>query len=341
MPRLPGPAQTALLTAAALWAMSYPVTVGALESMPPDDLIAARFTLAAALVVVVRPGLLRNLTRADLVDGLLLGLLMMGAIELQTVGLQHVPESTSGFLISLFVVLTPVISWLALRHRIDAKVWAGVALATAGVAVIAWHGLELRPGIAVTLLSAVVWSLHLIANSARSTPERALRLAVVQLIAGAVAASALAVPNGVSVPRDPHTWLLLSYLVVAATVVCFLLQTWAQAAMPATQAAVLLTCEPVFIALFAAFAGRPPSTRELVGGALVVAAMLVIEAPAITALRRPRSPLRRARRHHHWSRARGSARRRRAADRRPAAPTRPGRRLPQRRRRAARTRATR
>lgn len=335
MPRMLAP-QPALLAAAALWALSYPVTVGVLDSMPPDDLIAARFTLAAALVIAVRPQLLRGLTRTDLVDGVVLGLLMLAAIVLQTVGLQHVSESTSGFLISLFVVLTPVISWLLLRHRIDAKVWAGVMLATGGVAVIAWHGLEVRPGVAVTLVSAVAWSLHLIANSSRSTPQRAVRLAVVQLVAGAVAATAFAIPDGVVLPHDARGWAGLGYLVVAATVVCFLLQTWAQGAMPATQAAVLLTCEPVFIALFAALAGRPPTAREVIGGALVVLGMLVIEAPTIRSMRRPALPLRRERPHRRSTRVQGSAPRRQPASQRPAGPTRPGRPQRLRRRRAAR-----
>lgn len=287
MSRLLGPAQIALLGAAALWALSYPVTVSVLETVPPDDLIAVRFVLAAALVVALRPRLLLGTSGRDLAQGALLGMLMMVAIELQTVGLRHVPEATSGFLISLFVVLTPVIGRLALRHRIRAGVWAGAALATAGVSVIAWHGLALRPGVSVTLLSAVVWSLHLIANSAFSTPERALRLTVVQLVVAAAAASAVAAPGGIDVPRDAPAWLAMAYLVVPATVVCYLLQTWAQGAVPAAQAAVLLTCEPVFVAAFAALSGHAPTARELIGGGLIVAAMLVIEVPAVRGWRRP------------------------------------------------------
>jgi drug/metabolite transporter (DMT)-like permease len=262
---------------------------------------------------------------------------MMGAIELQTIGLQHVPESTSGFLISLFVVLTPVVGWLALRHHLRAGVWAGVALATLGVGVIAWHGLTLRPGVAVTLLSALVWSLHLLANSAFSTPERALRLAVVQIVVAAAAACALAVPGGVGLPSGTHAWLAMAYLAGPATVVCYLLQTWAQGAVPAAQAAVLLTCEPVFVAAFAALSGHTPTGRELVGGALVVAAMLVIETPAVRMWRRPVWTRRRAR-------PDGSRRRRRTSPalgrlmsrRRPASPPPPGR--PRRRRKKQPTR---
>ena len=41
-------------------------------------------------------------------------------------------------------------------------------------------------------------------------------------------------------------------MALAATVVTFLLQTWAQARMSATHAAVIFALEPVFTALFAA-----------------------------------------------------------------------------------------
>ena len=57
-------------------------------------------------------------------------------------------------------------------------------------------------------------------------------------------------------------------------------QTWAQAHLPATRAAIVMTLEPVFAAGFAvAFGGEVPTPRMLVGGALVLGAMYVVELP--------------------------------------------------------------
>jgi drug/metabolite transporter (DMT)-like permease len=55
-------------------------------------------------------------------------------------------------------------------------------------------------------------------------------------------------------------------------------QTWAQSHLPATRAAIVMTMEPVFAAFFAvALGGEPLTARMVVGGALVLAAMYVVE----------------------------------------------------------------
>jgi drug/metabolite transporter (DMT)-like permease len=55
-------------------------------------------------------------------------------------------------------------------------------------------------------------------------------------------------------------------------------QTWAQAHLPPTRAAIIMTMEPVFAALFAVlFGGESVTVRMILGGLLVLAAMLLAE----------------------------------------------------------------
>lgn len=57
-----------------------------------------------------------------------------------------------------------------------------------------------------------------------------------------------------------------------------LLQTWAQSRLDTTTAAIVMTTEPVFATGFAiAFGGEALTTRLLLGGALVLAAMFLVE----------------------------------------------------------------
>ena len=63
-------------------------------------------------------------------------------------------------------------------------------------------------------------------------------------------------------------------------------QTWAQAHLTATRAAIVMALEPVFAAFFAVLLGGETLTRRmLVGGAMVVAAMYLVELKAT-----PRTP---------------------------------------------------
>ena len=68
------------------------------------------------------------------------------------------------------------------------------------------------------------------------------------------------------------------YLAVVAGALTMVLQTWAQARIDATRAAVIMAMEPVWAAGFAvALGGEPITVRMIIGGAAILAAMYLVE----------------------------------------------------------------
>jgi drug/metabolite transporter (DMT)-like permease len=77
---------------------------------------------------------------------------------------------------------------------------------------------------------------------------------------------------------DRTVVLSILWMALVATVGTFLAQTWAQARMPATHAAIMFALEPVFTALFAAlFLAERMSRRDWAGAGLVLAGIFVSE----------------------------------------------------------------
>jgi drug/metabolite transporter (DMT)-like permease len=73
-------------------------------------------------------------------------------------------------------------------------------------------------------------------------------------------------------------WGALLLTALAATALAFVVQTWAQAHLAPTRAAVLMTMEPVFAGVFAvAVAGERLGLRTVAGAALVLVAMVLTE----------------------------------------------------------------
>ena len=67
-------------------------------------------------------------------------------------------------------------------------------------------------------------------------------------------------------------------MAVFAGALAMLGQTWAQAHLPPTRSAIIMSMEPVFAAFFAVLLGSESITvRLLLGGAMVFGAMLVVE----------------------------------------------------------------
>jgi drug/metabolite transporter (DMT)-like permease len=250
----------------------------AVERMPVMDFLAWRFAIAAIVMAAARPRAVANLDSRGRKLGMVLGLALGGGYIAQTVGLQHTPASISGFITGLFVVFTPLCAAAILRKRVDGMTWLAVVLATIGLGLISLRGLSIGAGEALTLLCALAFALHIVGLGEWSSSYDAAGLAVVQLTTVAVLSIAIAAPSSLAPPPNAKAWGAVLMTAIPATAVAFFIQTWAQAHLAPTRAAVVMTMEPVFAGIFGVtFGGDSLGPRIIVGAALVLIAMYAVE----------------------------------------------------------------
>jgi drug/metabolite transporter (DMT)-like permease len=272
-----GPA-LALVGVTAIWGSTFVVVKDAVEQMPVTDFLTWRFALAALAMLVLRPRSVARLGTTGRRVGVALGLALGTGYLLQTLGLQHTSAAVSGFITGMFVVLTPLGQAVLLRRPPAATSWVAVLVATVGLGLLSLHGFSVGSGELLTLGCAAAFALHIVGLGRWASSNDAFGLAVVQLLTTAALCAAVAVPGGLVVPPNARVWGALALTALAATALAFVVQTWAQAHLAPTRAAVIMTMEPVFSGLFAvALAGEVLGVRTLVGAALVLVAMLLAE----------------------------------------------------------------
>ena len=271
-------ATLALLLVTATWGSTFILIKDLLDRVPTLDFLAVRFTIAAVAMLIVAPRAVGRLSTETRRRGVIVGIVYGFAQILQTAGLAHTDASVSGFVTGMYVVLTPVIAAAVLRQRIGVLSWCAVALATVGLAFLSLRGLSVGFGEAITFASAILYATHIVLLSAWSTARDAYGLAVVQMAIIGVMCFAATGWNGVVIPDRATDWASIAYMAVVAGAIAMLAQTWAQAHLPATRAAIIMTMEPVFAATFAIGLGDEHLTVRIgAGGALVLAAMLIAE----------------------------------------------------------------
>ena len=168
-------------------------------------------------------------------------------------------------------------AWI-LHTRIGVVTWAAVALATVGLGVLTLGGFSLGYGEAITLVAAMLYALHIVGLGAWSTPRDAVGMSILQITVIAAICFVATVPDGIVVPSTTRDWLSILYMAFFAGALAMLGQTWAQAHLAPTRSAIIMSMEPVFAATFAvALGGEGITTRLLIGGAMVLTAMLVVE----------------------------------------------------------------
>jgi drug/metabolite transporter (DMT)-like permease len=270
-----------LLAVSASWGIAFVWMKDAINQQPFFDFLAVRFTLAALVMIAVRPKTLRNMNGALLWRGGVLGVVLGVAYVAQTVGLEQSTAAITGFFTGLYVVLTPLLAYFLLRQRLSFKVLIGVVLATAGLALISLDGLTWANGIVPLLICALLYALHIVGLGAWSKGLDSYALTVVQLVGVALVCWIGALPDGFTPPPNANVWGAVAFTALFATAAAFFIQTWAQSIMDASRVAIILTTEVVFAAGFAYAVGQEPvRALTVIGGLVMVTAMLIVEWPS-------------------------------------------------------------
>ena len=278
-------AAISLMVVAASWGFGFVWMKDAIERQPYFDFLALRFTIAAGVMFLIRPQLVRHINLNFLNRGVLLGVALGLGYVTQTIGLEQSTAAITGFFTGLYIVLTPVFAWLLLRQKIASKVLLGVIIATIGLGVITLGGLGFDVGTISLLACAILFALHIVGLGRWSPGRDTYALTVVQLATVAVICwiGALFNPSdpGFQAPPDADVWNAVLFTAIFATAIAFFVQTWAQSIMDASRVAIILTTEVVFAALFAVALGQEVlSLRTVIGGALMVIAMLIVVWPS-------------------------------------------------------------
>ena len=273
----------ALLVAAVAWGSTVVVTKSAFATLSPLGVVSLRLILTGITLALMFPHRLRMPLR-EAATGAGLGLLLLAGLATQTLGLQLIAPSTTGFLTATYVVFTALITAVFLRQRQPVATWVAVGLTVAGISVLALGhdggSSNFVVGAALTLLSAAIYAVHIVLLGRHVTRRNVIHLTLAQAGSGAAASLVIWALLREPLPSDAVTWAQLLYLGIVCGAVALLLQSWGQSHVAATPAAVIMCTEPLWAAVFAVGFGFEPFTATMaVGGSLVMAALLLAVLP--------------------------------------------------------------
>jgi drug/metabolite transporter (DMT)-like permease len=266
-----------LLATTAVWGGAFLVMKDSLVRQDVYSFLASRFILAAAFMFIYKPKSLTGLSRKFVKRAVLIGLLLCSGFIFQTFGLTQTTVSNTGFITGLYLVFTPLISWLLLKREIFKVQWLAVLVATIGLYFISFNGISVGTGEILVLISALLFAGQIVALGEWSDGENTYALTLIQILVSAVIFFALSLKDGFQLPPDNAVWSAVFYTAFFATFLGFLIQTKAQSVMSATVAGVLLAMETPFALFFGLYFDNDPITLRIVsGGTLVLIAMALV-----------------------------------------------------------------
>ncbi|MBM3731225.1 MAG: DMT family transporter [Actinobacteria bacterium] len=266
-----------LLLTTAVWGGSFVVMKDSLERQDVISFLATRFLIAGLLMLAYRPYSLMGLGKTLWIRATVLGFLLAAGFIFQSVGLTKTTVSSTGFITGLYLVFTPLISWLLLKRHILRLQLLAVFIATLGLYLIAYNGIEYGFGEFLVLISAVLFAIQIVAVGEWSNGKNAYPLALIQILVAALLFVMISFKDGYQVPPDGSVWIAILFTALFATFLGFLIQVKAQAIMTATAAGVILAMEVPFAFIFGLYFDNDPLTLRIAsGGALVMGAMAMV-----------------------------------------------------------------
>ncbi|WP_152046027.1 DMT family transporter [Aureimonas psammosilenae] len=274
-----------LLLTGAVWGMGFVAQSSAMSAIGPWTYTAARFVLAAATLAPLALWEMRRaarpLDRADFIGFALCGSMLFAGSILQQFGILTTTVTNSGFLTGLYVVMTPAVALLLFRRKPHWIVWPASLLSLFGLLLAAGGRLDaIGRGDWLTIVAAAGFALQIVLVGAfASRSGRVLTLSFVQF---AVSAFLATVGTAAFETVDPAAvslvWKQILYGGCISAGLAFTLQTVGQRWTTAPQAAIFLSSEAVFAALFGAiFLGERITPIGYGGCALIFCAMLAVE----------------------------------------------------------------
>ena len=277
-----------LLSASLIWGVAFVAQSAGMQYVGPYTFTATRSALAAIglgilILILDHKGIKSKNTDKKVLwtAGILLGIVMTIASNLQQVGLLTTSAGKAGFITSLYIVLVPMFGLFLKRHP-HPMVWVSVVIALVGLYFLSIRGdFTMSQGDLLVLASAVAFTFQILLVDHFSPKVDIIRLNCIQFSVMAILSFVpMMVLEKPQVSAISDAWLTIVYAGLFSGCGAYTLQMFGQRRVEPATASLLLSPENVFSALAGwAILGQTLTMRELLGCALVFAAIMTSQLP--------------------------------------------------------------
>ncbi|HSK69547.1 MAG TPA: DMT family transporter [Candidatus Limnocylindria bacterium] len=277
-----------LLLSAVIWGAAFVAQRVGMEHVGPFTFQAVRSLLGslALLPVIALRGRVNRLRgvlpvreRAHglLRGGILCGVALFFAINLQQFGLRDTSAGKAGFLTALYILIVPLYG-LLLGHRVRRAVWLAVGIAAGGLYLLSVkESFYISGGDLLLVLCAFMFAVQIMLVDHFSVRADGVQLCAAQfLVCGVLSSVCMFVFEKPDVRGLMGAAGPLLYAGVLSSGIAYTLQILAQRTTPPALASLLMSMESVFaLAAGMLVLGERPTLREAAGSALVLAAIII------------------------------------------------------------------
>ncbi len=219
----------------------------------------------------------KKINKETLKLSLILSSVFFIGVFVQTKGLQYTSAGKAGFIGGLFVILTPIFSWIFFKTRFQKFLHIPILLILVGLFIMFYENavifLSFGIGEVYNFIGAICIAFHIIFISKYLKKLNIFTLTLTQILIILIFSVIIALSTEFDYSFADITtieWMLLVYLGVITTTTTFILQIWGQKYIDETTTAIIISGEPIYATFFGWLINEEIITSQMVIGGIVV-----------------------------------------------------------------------
>lgn len=281
-----------LTITAIIWGSSFVAQSVGMDTIEPNTFNGLRTILGAIVLLPVIFFRNKKQVKSDyeknnktlLIGGILCGILLCAASTIQTWGMKYTSASKSGFITAMYIIFVPF-AGIIFGKKLNWLTVIGAISALAGLYLLCINGTELKInfGDLLTLICAVIFTLHIMFIDYFSVKTDGVKLSCIQFFtAGIINIILMMIFEKPDISLIVSCWKPICYSGIMSCGIGYTLQVIGQKYTNPASAAIIMSMESVFAAITGFLILREKlGVSELCGCIIMFAAILIVQLPDI------------------------------------------------------------
>lgn len=283
-----------LLLAATIWGTAFVAQSVGMEYVGPFTFTATRNFVGCIVLLPfiffmdksgkreINKSINKKISKPLILGGLLTGIALCIASNLQQYGIMYTSVGKSGFITAMYIVLVPIFG-IVIGRKQSLRMWIAILIAVAGLYFLCMTtgNYSIQIGDVLLLLCAVSFSIQILLVDHFSPLVNGVKLAWGQFfVCGVLSAVLMFIYEHPTISGIVSGWSSILYAGALSTGVAYTIQVIAQKGMNPAVASLIMSMESV-ISVIAGWLilNQKLSKRELIGCGLMFAAIILVQLP--------------------------------------------------------------
>jgi len=269
-----------LVLVSLVWGSTFFIVKDTVSSVNEHLIVFGRMLLAAvpmAIYVFVK-NRKSLLNKKAIINGTILGFLLVASYLSQTIGLKYTSSGHSAFVTGTAVILVPIIMFIFYKYKFFKTDVLSIFIVLFGLFLLTYDfDTNINKGDIITLITVVTAAAHIVLSGRYVKNTDIMSMIAYQFISGAIfSLIGLFLWGDGNWEMSTTSMSAIIYLGFIGTLFCYFISVWVQKYVSSVRVALIFSLEPVFAAIFGFFAlNEHLSYKEILGAFIIMIGVIM------------------------------------------------------------------